>query len=47
MTGVLLSRPCEDTDTHKEEGHVKTEAETVVTQLKVREQQGLPAVTRS
>lgn len=37
MTGASVSRSYEDTDTHREDGHVKTEAETRVTQLKAKD----------
>ena len=47
MTGVLISRSCEDIDAQKQKRQVSMEAETGVMQLEGRGHQGLLAVTRS
>lgn len=36
MTVILIRRPCEDTDTLREDGHVKREAEIGVMQLQLK-----------
>ena len=47
MTAVLTRRGDErDTETHREESHVVTEAETGVPLPQAKESQGLPAATR-
>ena len=40
-TGVLIRRPCEDTDIHKGEHYMKTETEAGAIYLQVKEHQGL------
>ena len=48
VTGVLIrNRKGTDTESHRKEGHVKTEAETRMTWLQVKEHQRSPAATRS
>lgn len=43
MTGVLMKgRKDLDTEAHREESHMNTEAKTEVTQPQAKEQQGLP-----
>ena len=46
MTGVLRRRPSEDTKIHREEGHMKTEAEIGVMHLQAKEHCELLATTR-
>ena len=47
MTAVLTRRGDErDTETHREESHAVTEAETGVLLPQAKESQGLPAATR-
>ena len=47
MTTVFLRRENRDAETHREEGHVKMEAETALMHLQAKEHQGSPATTRS
>lgn len=45
MAGILIGR--EDTETQREKGNRKTEAEVVKVFLQAKECQGLPATIRS
>ena len=40
MPGVLIRRPCKDRETHRKEGHVRTEAEIRVMQLQAKDAMG-------
>ena len=45
-TGVLIRRPCEDTDIHKGEHYMKTEMEAGAIYLQVKNTKALLATTR-